>query len=114
MFKALSVHNCGLSHLGEASWGRKHREGKDKIRLCFSEEFYEGRSSEIDGQNLARGEVGILRITEHNSVTIDLEKCLEGLVKLVMTSYRLGELSGGFGETSYDQLETWRNVRRVQ
>ena len=33
-----------------------------------------------------------------------LEKCLEGLVKLVMTSYRLGEMSGGFGETSYDQL----------
>ena len=30
-----------------------------------------------------------------------------------MTSYRLGELSGGFGETSYDQLKTWRNVWRV-
>ena len=30
---------------------------------------------------------------------------MEGLVKLVMTSYRQGELSGGFGETSYDQLD---------
>ena len=27
-----------------------------------------------------------------------MEKCLEGLVKLVMTSYRLGEMSGGLGE----------------
>ena len=35
---------------------------------------------------------------------IDLEKCLEGLVKLVMTSYKLGKMSGGFGETGYDQL----------
>ena len=26
------------------------------------------------------------------------------LVKLVMTSYRLKEMSGGFGETRYDQL----------
>ena len=34
----------------------------------------------------------------------DSEKCLEGLVKLVMTSYRLGEMSGGLGEASYDQL----------
>ena len=33
---------------------------------------------------------------------IDLKKCLEGLVKLVITSYRLGEMSGGFGENSYD------------
>ena len=33
-----------------------------------------------------------------------MEKCLEGLVKLVMYSYGLGEMSGGFGETSYDQL----------
>ena len=32
----------------------------------------------------------------------DLEKCPEGLV--VMTSYGLGDMSGGFGETSYDQL----------
>ena len=30
-----------------------------------------------------------------------LEKCLEGLVKLVITSYRLGEMSGGFGETGF-------------
>ena len=50
----------------------------------------------------------------------DLEKCLEGLVKLVMTSNklvmtscRLGEMSGGFAETSYDQLQTWRNVWRA-
>ena len=28
---------------------------------------------------------------------IDLEKYLEGLVKLVMTSYRLGEMAGGIG-----------------
>ena len=35
---------------------------------------------------------------------LDLKKCLEGLVKLGMTSYRLGELSGGFGESSYDHL----------
>ena len=47
----------------------------------------------------------------------DSEKCLEGLVKLVMTSNRLvmtscrlGEMSG---ETSYDQLLTWRNICRV-
>ena len=44
---------------------------------------------------------------------IELDKCLEGLVKLAMISYRLGEMSGGFGETSYDQLWTWRNVWRV-
>ena len=37
-------------------------------------------------------------------IFVDLEKCLEGLVKLVMASYSLGEMSGGFGETSYDQL----------
>ena len=30
-------------------------------------------------------------------------------MKLVMTSYGLGEMSGGFGETSYDQLWTWRD-----
>ena len=35
---------------------------------------------------------------------IDLEKCLEILVKLVMTSSRLGEMSGGFGETIYNML----------
>ena len=35
---------------------------------------------------------------------IDLQKCQEGLVKLVMISYRLGEKFGGLGETSYDQL----------
>ena len=35
---------------------------------------------------------------------IALEKCLEGLVKQVMASYRLEEMSGGFGETSYAQL----------
>ena len=28
-------------------------------------------------------------------------KCLEGLVKLVMASYSLGQMAGGFGETSY-------------
>ena len=38
---------------------------------------------------------------------------MEGLVKLVMTSYRLGEMSGGFGEGSYDQLWTLRDVGRV-
>ena len=32
------------------------------------------------------------------------EKFLEVLVRLVMTSCRLGEISGGFGETSYDPL----------
>ena len=57
----------------------------------------------------------------------DMEKCLQGLVKLVMSSYtlgemaggfgettgyRLGEMSGGFGETSYGHLY-WRNVWRV-
>ena len=35
------------------------------------------------------------------------------LVKLVMTSYRLKEMSGGFGETSYDQFWTWRYVWRI-
>ena len=35
---------------------------------------------------------------------LDLEKCLEGMVKLVITSCRLGEISGWFGEASYDQL----------
>ena len=29
---------------------------------------------------------------------------LDGLVKLIMTSYRLAEMSGGFGETSYGHL----------
>ena len=29
----------------------------------------------------------------------DLYKSLEGMVKLVKTSYRLGEMSGGLGET---------------
>ena len=38
---------------------------------------------------------------------------MEGLVKLVMTSYRLGEMPGGIGETSYDQLLTWKKVWRV-
>ena len=32
------------------------------------------------------------------------EKFLEGLVKLVITSYRPGEMPGGFGETWYNQL----------
>ena len=32
---------------------------------------------------------------------LDLEKCLEGLAKLVMASYRLGEMFGGFGETGF-------------
>ena len=59
-----------------------------------------------------------------SAFVIDLEKCLEGLVKLFITSYRLGDISGGFGETtvitsyrlgemsggsgetSYDQLQT--------
>ena len=35
---------------------------------------------------------------------IGLEKYLGALAKLVMTSYRLGEMSGGLGEISYDQL----------
>ena len=35
---------------------------------------------------------------------IDLEICMEGLVKLVITSYRPGEMPGGFGETWYNQL----------
>ena len=30
---------------------------------------------------------------------------MEGLVKLVITSYRLGEMYGGFNETSYNQLD---------
>ena len=29
---------------------------------------------------------------------------MEDLVKLVMTGYRLGEMSGGFGDASYDRL----------
>ena len=60
---------------------------------------------------------------------IDLGKCLEGLLILVITSYMLGEMYRGFGETgfmdrlgemsllfgetSYDQLYTWRKVWRV-
>ena len=32
---------------------------------------------------------------------------------LVMTSCRLGEMSGGFGEASYDQLWSWRDVWSV-
>ena len=36
---------------------------------------------------------------ETQNYFMDLEKCLEGLVKLVLTSYRLGEMPGGFGET---------------
>ena len=35
---------------------------------------------------------------------LDLVKCVEGLVKLVITSYRLGEISGWFAETGYNQL----------
>ena len=35
---------------------------------------------------------------------LDLEKFLEGFVKLVISSYRLGEMYGGFGETGYGQL----------
>ena len=46
----------------------------------------------------------VSRLGETQNFFIDLEKCLEGLVKLVMASYRLGEMSGGFDETSYDQL----------
>ena len=34
---------------------------------------------------------------------IDLQKCLQGLVKLIIASYRLGEMPGGFGETGYSQ-----------
>ena len=37
-------------------------------------------------------------------VQMDPRVQLECLVKLVMTSYSLGEMAGGFGETSYDQL----------
>ena len=46
-------------------------------------------------------EKGLVKLT--NFFT-DLDKSLEGLVKLVKTSYRLGEMSGGFGETDYNQL----------
>ena len=35
---------------------------------------------------------------------LDLEKCLEGLVKLVLTSYRLGEMFGGFDEPGFLDL----------
>ena len=34
-------------------------------------------------------------------------------MKLIMTSYRLGEMPGGVRETGYDQIWTWRNVWRV-
>ena len=34
---------------------------------------------------------------------INLEKCLEGLVKVVITTYRLEEMSGGFGETGFSK-----------
>ena len=43
---------------------------------------------------------------------IDLEICLEGMVKLVVTGYGLGEMYGGLGQTGYKQLQTWRNVCR--
>ena len=43
----------------------------------------------------------------------DMEKCLEGLVKLVMTLYRFREMSGGFGDTtvmtSYRLGNAWRD-----
>ena len=32
-------------------------------------------------------------------------KYLEGLEKLVIANYRLGEMSGEFGETGYSQLD---------
>ena len=40
----------------------------------------------------------------HEPHVEDLEKCLRGLAKLVIASYRLGEMPGGFGETGYIQL----------
>ena len=35
---------------------------------------------------------------------INFEKCLKGLVKVVITTYRLGEMSGRFGETGFSKL----------
>ena len=54
----------------------------------------------------------VFRLGETQSF-LKLGEWLECLLKLVITSYRLGEMSGGFGKTSFDQLLTWRNVWRV-
>ena len=50
----------------------------------------------IDVEKCLEGSVKLIIISY-----VDLEKYLEGLVKLVITSYRLGEMSGGFGETDF-------------
>ena len=52
----------------------------------------------MDGLKLNMGHMKALK---NRNLPGGLIKCL---VKLVMTTYRLGEMSGGFGETSYDHL----------